>query len=587
MSLYAEEEGPTAQKLVGDNFGPVVQKTPEGGEVVVPPKMPVIEIKGDWIYVDGEKFLVKGVGYSGWRPHELPWQTRPKGDLIDHDFKLISEAGFNAVRTWTPLNDSELALARKYGLMVMQGIFVDPTRDYASPVYQNYVVSTVKNQVRYYLKTPNILMFLVANEPPVERVATSGVSNTEKVLSLMIETVKKLDPKKIVTFANWVPLAFLDHSFLPVIGFNVYMYEPHLITHALTYKGYVEWLKKNLAPDKPLLIVEFGLSVSAYGPGKMGRGGNSEEEQRDGVLMMWDDIINAGATGGCVFEWNDEWWKNYDYSGDQYTHDTSDPEEWYGVIEIKDDTSDHKGRPRLVYQALKSWNQAIVVNPKNIEFYSGKVPIEVYTTDKVNELFYRLNSGTWMAMKKTGQYWWQLEWDSKSGNDGKQLLEVKALDLAGNILCTKKRTFWTNNKSGFEQPVIKVSLATDRQKYVIGDKMEKLLLTIKVTDKNNKPVPDQIVDYAFYECRFWQSLHGTKTTDEKGSIEVEYYVNETGFINIAAGTTLKVGDYSRRYGDLMVVEVEKLDQESYYKTEDEKKAEAATAEKSVQEQEEE
>lgn len=556
--LFAQEIK-TQQELVGEVMGPVVEIGKTETCAVEDLKMPVIEIKGDWLYVDGERFFIKGMGYSGWRPHQLPWQVRPDPALMENDFRLIKEAGFNAIRTWTALNNQELALARKYGLMVLQGIFVDPTRDFASPIYQNYVVTTVKNQVRYYLKEPNILMFLVANEPPIERVRTSGVVNTEKVLSLMVEAVKSLDPNRIVTFSNWVQLAFISHAMLPVIAFNVYMYEPHIVSHALTYKGYVEWLKKKLAQDKPLILTELGLSVSAYGPGKYGRGGNTEEEQRDGTLMMYEDAINAGATGVCIFEWNDEWWKNYDYSGDHHKHETTDPEEWFGVLEIKDETSDPMGRPRLVYQALKEYNQAIIVEPKNIEFYKGRIPIEVYTTDNVKKLFYRINNSTWNNLEKTGIHWWSATWDSTTGGDGKQILEIQALDEADQILCTKKRIFWTNNQPGFIPPILKVTLTTDRQKYIVGEKMEKLLLTVTVKDKDDKPVPNLPVDYAFYESRFWQSLHGTKPTDEDGKIEVEYYVNESGFINIGAGTTLEVGEYTRRFGDVIAVEVEKIE----------------------------
>lgn len=560
IPIYAQE-GQTQQELVGEQLGPVT----EAGEEETPavpeePKAPVIEIKGGWIYVDGERFFVKGMGYSGWRPHQLPWQERPDPILVDNDLRLISEAGFNTIRTWSALNAQELALARKHGLLVLQGIFVDPTRDFASPIYQNYVVTTVRNQVRYYIKEPNILMFLIANEPPIERVRTSGVENTEKVLGLMVDSVRELDPNKLVTFSNWVQLAFINHSMLPVIAFNVYMYEPDVVTHALTYKGYVEWLKKKLAPDRPLILTELGLSVSVYGPGKYGRGGNTEEEQRDGTLMMYDDLINAGAAGGCVFEWNDEWWKNYDFSGDQHKHETTDPEEWFGVMEIKDETSDPRGRPRLVYQALKEFNQAVIINPKNIEFLKGKILIEVYTTDNVKKLFYRINNSAWTSLEKTGRYWWTAEWDSASSPDGKQVLEVQALDEADIILCTKKRIFWVNNQPGFVPPVFKVSVKTDKEKYIVTpNKMEKLILTVTVADNNDKPVQNIPVDYAFYESRFWQSLHGTKATDENGMAQVEYYVNESGFINIGAGATLRYGEYTRKFGDVIAVEVEKIE----------------------------
>ena len=562
FSLGAQEqEYETQQELIGEQFGTVVKT---GVQETLPPEQPakkVIEIKGDWIYVDGERFFVKGVGYSGWRPHQLPWQERPDPELVENDFRLISEAGFNTIRTWTALNAQELELARKYNLMVMQGIFVDPTRDFASPIYQNYVVTTIKNQVRYYLKDDNILMFLVANEPPVERVRTSGVANTEKVLKMMVDTVKELDPEKIVTFSNWVQLAFIDHSMLPVIAFNVYIHAPDIVSFALTYKGFVEWLKQNVAVDKPFIIAEFGLSVSAYGPGNYGMGGNTEEEQRDGTMQMYDDLINAGAVGGCVFEWNDEWWKNYDYSGDQHKHETSDPEEWFGIMEIKDDASDYKGRPRLLYGALKEYQQALIINPKNLDFYSGRVPVEIYATEKVKNLFYRIDNGAWNSLAQTSQYWWRASWDSTTAANGKHILETKALDEADVVLCSKKRVCWINNTPGFKQPVLKVSLTTDKDKYICSDKMETLLLTITVKDGNDQPVPDIPVNYAFYESRFWQSLHGTKNTDDKGEVKVEYYIHESGFVNIGAGVLLKKGEYTRRFGDVIAVEVEKVEKQ--------------------------
>jgi len=586
--LLAQEYS-SRQELTGDTMGPVVEMGVSESAVVQQVSMPQIEVEGDWIYVDGEKFFVKGMGYSGWRPHQLPWQERPDPILMENDFRMISEAGFNTLRTWSALTADELALARKYGLMVMQGIFVDPTRDFASPVYQNYVVNTVKNQVRHYVEESNVLMFLVANEPPVERVRTSGVENTEKVLSLMVDAVKQIDVKRLVTFSNWIQLCFIDHSMLPVIAYNVYMYEPAIVSFALTYKGFVEYLKKRIAIDKPLVITELGLSVSPTGPGKFGRGGNTEEEQRDGTIMMYDDVINAGATGACIFEWNDEWWKNYDYSEDQHKHETLDPEEWFGVLEIKDDSSDVSGRPRAIYDALKEYNYALIVNPKNIEFLSGGIPIEIYTTESVKKLSYRVASAeilktkklselSWIAMQKSSKHWWNADWDSKASADGKQILEIQALDENDKVLCVKTREFWVNNQPGFVPPILKIALSTDKEKYYCGEKMGKIILTVSVKDNDDRPVKNMPIDYAFYESRFWQSVHGTKNSDDNGEVQVEYYINESGFVNIGAGALLKYGDYTRKFGSVIAVEVEKCETQKVVAVENNEAVETKIAE---------
>jgi hypothetical protein len=66
----------------------------------------------------------------------------------------------------------------------------------------------------------------------------------------------------------------------------------------------------------------------------------------------WDALIRARAAGGFVFEFADEWWKNYNNpsrSGDSWTrvpapddelrHD-DDPEEYYGIVQ-----ADRTARP--------------------------------------------------------------------------------------------------------------------------------------------------------------------------------------------------------------------------------------------------
>ena len=69
---------------------------------------------------------------------------------------------------------------------------------------------------------------------------------------------------------------------------------------------------------------------------------------------------NAGACGGVVFEFADEWWKNYDNprrpgaywdrqtaADDEKTHD-QDPEEYYGVAQ-----ADRQPKPAFtVVQAM-------------------------------------------------------------------------------------------------------------------------------------------------------------------------------------------------------------------------------------------
>lgn len=67
-----------------------------------------------------------------------------------------------------------------------------------------------------------------------------------------------------------------------------------------------------IAGEKPLLISEFGANTIEAG----------DEGQARLVHDSWQELLQAGAAGGIVFEFADEWWKNYDNparSGDWWT----------------------------------------------------------------------------------------------------------------------------------------------------------------------------------------------------------------------------------------------------------------------------
>jgi len=510
-----------------------------------------IEIKNGWFYVNGERFFVKGVNYCGWRPGRSPHDLDNVDlKLAENDFRLIKEAGFNTIRTAGGLNPELMELAKKYGLMVMYGIWFDRDINYSDPEKIKYATDMVKKNVEWAKDFDNILCYLVMNEPVMERVREAGKADTEDFLKNIKNAVKSIDPNRNVSFANWVPLSFIDHSFWDAICFNVYNYAPVTITYSLGYKGYIEWLKDTIAKDKPLIITEYGLSVSERRIGEgnsenFGYGGNSLDAQKTGVIKMYDDIIQAGAQGGCVFEWIDTWWMQ----GDKREHDNH-PEEWFGVLGIDTMTSDPKGTLRPVYQALKEYNQAIVVEPKKLNYYSGEVPIEIYSTDKINLIQYRINENHWQYLKKQGDFWWKAKWNSEKWEDGRQVLEIKTLGQDNNLLCSKKIEFWTANKNSMPPLPYQVEIITDREGYRIKEKMQ---IKIKVVDAKGRPIGNQAVYYSFFQPIGWDEFKYQSTTNEKGEIDTQYSTFTPGYITVAAGVLYKDGDYERNFGNVKAV----------------------------------
>jgi hypothetical protein len=100
------------------------------------------------------------------------------------------------------------------------------------------------------------------------------------------------------------------------------------------YDNYIQKVLQPIAGNKPLLITEFGANTIEAG----------EEGQARLLRSSWRGLQSAGACGGFVFEFADEWWKNYDNPkragnwwnrtlalDDEKQHDL-DPEEYYGVV---------------------------------------------------------------------------------------------------------------------------------------------------------------------------------------------------------------------------------------------------------------
>jgi len=525
-----------------------------------------VEIKDNWFCLNGEKIFIKGMGYGAWRPNQLPWLHRINPDIMEKDFELIRSAGFNAIRTWAPLTRSELDLARKYGLLVIMGIWFDPTRDYGSPAAQNYALNMALHDIKNVQSFDNIMIFLISNEPPVERVLISGKETTESMFAKMVEKIHELEKNRYISFSNWPQLAFLGLDYLDAVCFNVFSYNPVTVSHCLGYRPYVEWLKQKHARNKPLVISEFGLSVSPVAHASIERyGGLSDEEQAEGMLEMYDDLVQAGATGGCVFAWVDEWWKNDDFSGDETKHDKNDPEEWFGVLAIPDESSNITGTPRLLYKALKDYNQAIMIEPKKMDYYRAEVPIEVFVTEWASLVEYQVDKTKWQPLEKEGRLWWKGSWDSSRVKDGEHILRIRAFEIKSEetgeeekiLLVEKEAQIWTFNKTRIPPPPISVKVIPDEPKYFVGHKTIDAVVKVRVTDADGNPVCRQRVDYGIFESSYWEQVKGSKVTDEKGEIEFRYLLKEPGFISFSAGSTYQKGNYQRRFGDIVYVEVVK------------------------------
>src|SRR5258708_2390827 len=178
------------------------------------------EIRNGQFYVDGEPFYVVAVGYNSLRPHQKPGVSYAETNRrwMEMDFRRIKAAHFNTLRTWDVLEPAELELAKKYGLMVLQGIWLDPHQDFSDLHNQdscNAQVATIAQQSKDF---DNILGYLVMTEPDPKAVLESGEEETSHFFRRIKRTIQSIDPRP-VSMDSWLPVAFLDHSIWDFVTF--------------------------------------------------------------------------------------------------------------------------------------------------------------------------------------------------------------------------------------------------------------------------------------------------------------------------------------------------------------------------------
>jgi hypothetical protein len=498
---------------------------------------PPVAIDGDWFTVGGEKFLVVGVGYETCsRPGMAPWKQTFDPAVAREDFKRIRAAGFNTIRNWNAVTDEELDLAAEFGLWVIQGLWIKADGDFSDPAFRKESLDFYERELTRLAKHPNILCFLLLNEPHGGSVYRAGLDSVNAFYKEIVALARRIAPNRAFSYSNCVHTDFMKPSMWDFTAQNVYPYAPTTIDKALHYRAYVEWVKRALAPGKPLLITEYGLSVSPHGDGR-GYGGNSLEEQRDGVVRMTDDLLAAGAAGYCTFMWIDGWWK----AGDENKHDPG-AEEWYGLLEVD---SSYVGRPRPAYYAMADYNRAVRTLPRDGQVVGDSIEVEVWAPEAANAQ-YKIDDGAWVELKRSGS-WWRDERDLRDARDGAHYLWTRSSE--GGLKCA----IVFRDASGKDDGFLRVRLLDVPEKLPLDSK---LVATIEVTDRGGKPVAGRKLRVERFLNTGWEERGVEVETGPDGRAIADLgRLQVQGIVSVAAGIGYADGIYVRRYGDYRHVEV--------------------------------
>jgi len=341
---------------------------------------------GHWqLMVDGEPFEIRAVTYAPTMIGESPdaqtltnWMENDfnQNDIIDGpfeafadknnnnlkdddeaavgDFQLMKEMGVNAIRLYHQPFAPDKKLLRelydKYGIMVIMGDFFgkyaigsgapwNPGTDYNNQEHRKNMLESALGMVKEFKDEPYVLLWLLGNEN-VYGYACNADKEPEaffKFVNQAAKEIKKIDPNHPIAVGGG------DTLYLDIFGKN----SPDVdIYGANSYRGEYGfgrlWQGVKEEFGKAVLITEFG--CPAFAEGKSLQEG--EELQAQYHRAAWEDIQDnmafgdgaGNSLGGVIFEWLDEWWKQYE----PFTHDergvAQGPfpdgyfhEEWFGI----------------------------------------------------------------------------------------------------------------------------------------------------------------------------------------------------------------------------------------------------------------
>ncbi|EDY81190.1 Glycosyl hydrolases family 2, TIM barrel domain, putative [Verrucomicrobiia bacterium DG1235] len=315
--------------------------------------MPVVVHDG-LLLVEGEVFDIKGICWNpipkGLKhPQGLPYLADGPAynlDFIERDLRLIAEAGFNTLRPYKVITDEKvLDLIESYELKVIIPVFND----------HHIGIDEVKASVAALKDHPTSLFWEIGNEWNYNNLYNPEGSFEQSIARIqeVITTIRSTD--------NQLPLA-INYGELPtreieksldvdLWGLNIYRSDDFRDV-------FEEWKKVS---DKPMYLGEYGADAI---DNRNGDGLYAPQDQAYAVAKLTQQIISQYASqgrgqtlGGALFEFSDEWWK--DYRGLPTEHDIGGiapgggpypdlefNEEWWGIVDID-------RNPRAAYHAMK------------------------------------------------------------------------------------------------------------------------------------------------------------------------------------------------------------------------------------------
>jgi hypothetical protein len=355
------------------------------------------------ILCNGTPFVAKGVCYSP-VPIGGTFEWEPFGDVFveywksiwQRDLDELQKMKANSLRLYTTSpylkpNDPGSGLVdhtafldacAACGLYVWGAYAID-TRSYSDPNLWKITESGTAEMCKQMAQHPAVIGFIIGNElnGPAQREDPSWWEKMDRLGRIAKESQGGRDKLTMQCFID-------DGMITPRLAATVGKGMPSIDVFGINaYRGTQTTGFGALFTDyaavcpKPLLMTEFGCPASTHVPDQPYPQGQCEElpdnaaAQAEYVITHWSDIVahRDVCSGGYVFEWCDEWWKQ-GHPVDQHKGSPAKAapfpggwwdDEWFGICSAavngrppKDPSPAHPDvlTQRAVYKALQtSW----------------------------------------------------------------------------------------------------------------------------------------------------------------------------------------------------------------------------------------
>lgn len=273
-----------------------------------------VEVKGKYIYVNGERVRLKG--FNRHEDYAIDGCAVTLQHIIQ-DMDLMQDMGVNALRTCHYPNDERmLDLCDERGIMVWEenharGLTLEMMQN---PNFERQCKDCIDEMIENHYNHPSIVIWGIMNE------CASETPEGREMYRKQFEQIKSLDKTRPTSFASCKYFEDLCFDLVDIVSMNVYSgwYTAEPVETRM--RKLIDWSRKVGGAGKPFFMTEFG-AAAMYGYRDRGLCRWSEDYQAKLIGDTLEAYMNEDEISG-VFIWQfadcrvtdektneeDKWW---------------------------------------------------------------------------------------------------------------------------------------------------------------------------------------------------------------------------------------------------------------------------------------